>query len=87
MMYMPNIEDLLLSMVKPLVLHPDELIVRIEETSEFMEYHLVLNQDDIGRVIGRQGRVVQAIRTILYSVRDKGNKRVRLVINDAQENE
>ncbi|MBS4750093.1 MULTISPECIES: KH domain-containing protein [unclassified Granulicatella] len=84
---MPNIEDLLLSMVKPLVLHPDELIVRIEETSEFMEYHLVLNQDDIGRVIGRQGRVVQAIRTILYSVRDKGNKRVRLVINDAQENE
>ncbi|MBF0780289.1 MULTISPECIES: KH domain-containing protein [unclassified Granulicatella] len=83
---MPNIENLLLSMVKPLVEYPQDITVRIEETSEFMEYHLVLNQQDVGRVIGRQGRVAHAIRTILYSVKDKGNKRVRLTINGTQEN-
>lgn len=83
---MPNIEDLLLAMVKPLVAYPQDILVRIEETEEFVEYHLVLNAEDVGRVIGRQGRVAHAIRTILYSVKDKNNKRVRLLIDGSSEN-
>lgn len=79
---MPNVEQLLLAMVTPLVEHPQEMTVRIEETAEFMEYHLVLHPEDIGRVIGRQGRVAHAIRTILYSVKDRGDKRVRLIIDE-----
>lgn len=38
---------------------------------EFMEYHLHLDAEDVGRVIGKQGRVARAIRTIVYSVRTK----------------
>lgn len=83
---MPNIEQLLLAMVKPLIQHPEDVVVRIEETSEFMEYKLVLNKEDIGRVIGRQGRVAHAIRTILYSVKDHNQKRIRLTIEDVEEN-
>lgn len=79
---MPNVEQLLLAMVTPLVEHPQKMTVRIEETAEFMEYHLVLHPEDIGRVIGRQGRVAHAIRTILYSVKDRGDKRVRLIIDE-----
>lgn len=79
---MPNVEQLLLAMVTPLAEHPQEMTVRIEETAEFMEYHLVLHPEDIGRVIGRQGRVAHAIRTILYSVKDRGDKRVRLIIDE-----
>lgn len=82
---MPNVEQLLLAMVTPLVEYPQEMTVRIEETAEFMEYHLVLHAEDIGRVIGRQGRVAHAIRTILYSVKDRGNKRVRLIIDENYE--
>lgn len=78
---MPNVEQLLLAMVTPLVEYPQEMTVRIEETPEFMEYHLVLHPEDIGCVIGRQGRVAHAIRTILYSVKDRGEKRVRLIID------
>lgn len=83
---MPNIEELLLSMVKPLVDYPENIVIRIEETADFMEYHLVLHREDVGRIIGRQGRVAHAIRTILYSVKDKGNKRVRLIIDGTDEN-
>lgn len=78
---MPNVEQLLLAMVTPLVEHPQQMTVRIEETSDFMEYHLELHPEDVGRVIGRQGRVAHAIRTILYSVKDRGDKRVRLIID------
>ena len=49
-----------------------------------MEYHLHLDAEDVGRVIGKQGRVARAIRTIVYSVRTKGTKRVRLVIEGAE---
>lgn len=83
---MPNIEQLLLAMVKPLIQHPEDVVVRIEESEEFMEYKLVLNKEDVGRVIGRQGRVAHAIRTILYSVKDQNNKRIRLTIEDVEEN-
>lgn len=83
---MPNIEQLLLAMVTPLVEYPQDLTVSIHETTDFMEYHLLLHPEDVGRVIGRQGRVAHAIRTILYSVKDKGNKRVRLIIDGLQDN-
>lgn len=82
---MPNVEQLLLAMVTPLVEHPQDMTVRIEETAEFMEYHLVLHAEDVGRVIGRQGRVAHAIRTILYSIKDRGEKRVRLIIDGNEE--
>lgn len=78
---MPNIEELLLSMVKPLVKYPEAITVQINETEEFMEYSLMLHTEDVGRVIGRGGRVAHAIRTILYSVKDQNNKKVRLIID------
>jgi len=49
---------------------------------EFLEYHLYVDPSDVGRVIGKNGRVANAIRTILYSVRVEGHRRVRLVIED-----
>lgn len=78
---MPDIQELILTMIKPLVEFKDEVSIEIKETSEFFEYHLKVNPEDVGRVIGKQGRVAKAIRTIVYSVRTKQSKRVRLVID------
>ncbi len=79
--YMPDIQELILTMIKPLVEFKDEVSIEIKETNEFFEYHLKVNPEDVGRVIGKQGRVAKAIRTIVYSVRTKQSKRVRLVID------
>ena len=65
---MPDIEALIKTIVEPLIDNPDEFSVDIVETEDFIEYHLNLHPDDIGRVIGRKGRVVRAIRTIIYSI-------------------
>ena len=45
------------------------------------EYHLDLDPSDVGRVIGRKGRTISAIRTIVYSVPTE-DKKVRIVIDE-----
>lgn len=82
---MPNIESLINTIIKPLIEYPEEFTIEIIDTDDFKEYHLNLHPDDIGRVIGRKGRVVRAVRTIVYSIRNRGEKRARIVINDETE--
>ncbi|AOA00050.1 KH domain-containing protein [Carnobacterium divergens] len=77
---MADMKELILTVVRPLVTHPEELDIVIEESNEYLEYQLSVHPDDIGRVIGKQGRVAKSIRTIVYSVRVNGPKRVRLSI-------
>ena len=64
---MDTIENLIIAIVKPLISQPDALTIKIQDTPEFMEYHLNLDQSDVGRVIGRKGRTISAIRTIVFS--------------------
>lgn len=78
---MDTIENLIIAIVKPLISQPDNLIIKIIDTPEFMEYHLDLDSQDIGRVIGKKGRTITAIRSIVYSVPTTG-KKVRLVIDE-----
>lgn len=77
---MADMKELILTVVRPLVTHTEELDIVIEESNEYLEYQLSVHPDDIGRVIGKQGRVAKSIRTIVYSVRVNGPKRVRLSI-------
>lgn len=79
---MPDIKTLIKTIVEPLIDYPDDFSVDVVETEEFIEYHLNLHPDDIGRVIGRKGRVVRAIRTIIYGIRQRDSKRARVVIAD-----
>ena len=76
-----TVENLIIAIVKPLISQPDALTIKIEDTPEFLEYHLDLDQSDVGRVIGRKGRTISAIRTIVYSVPTE-YKKVRIVIDE-----
>ena len=82
--YMPDLKELILTLVTPLVENQDEVLIETKETDEFIEYHLSVNPADVGRVIGKQGRVARSIRTIVYSVRTKEAKRARLVIDGGE---
>ena len=80
---MDMIENLIIAIVKPLISQPENLTIKIVDTPEFLEYHLGLDQSDIGRVIGKKGRTISAIRTIVYSV-PTSDKKVRLVIDEKE---
>ena len=60
-------EQLIKAIVTPLIDYPDELRIETEEHSNRIVYKLFVHASDRGKVIGKQGRVAKAIRTIVYS--------------------
>lgn len=79
---MDELKELVLTIVRPLVSFPDQVVLNVEESNDFFEFNLSVAPEDIGRIIGKQGRVAKAIRTIIYSVRLNQPKKVRLNILD-----
>lgn len=77
-----DFEKLLIDIVKPLVVYPDDVVVQILSTDDdLVTIQLLVNPDDLGRVIGRGGRMASAIRTILYAAATIENVRIRLDID------
>ena len=66
--------------VKALVDHPEEVDVRETDGERVVVFELRLNQTDIGKVIGKSGRTITAIRTLLTSAAAKAGKRAMLEI-------
>lgn len=60
-------KQLIETIVKPLVDHPGDVRVEKDEQESRVTYKLSVNGEDMGKVIGKQGRVAKAIRTIVYS--------------------
>lgn len=75
-------EDLLLVIVRALVNHPDKVKVEIDDTAQdgLIVYRLVVDDSDMGRVIGKQGRIAKSIRQIVKSVAIKKNLKVAVEI-------
>ena len=66
--------------VKSLVEKPDEVQITENHGEYSMIIELRVSQDDMGKVIGKQGRIARAIRTILKAASVKENKKVTLEI-------
>ena len=73
-------KDLLEYIIKSIVAEPDAVKITEENSDEGLLIKLEVAPDDKGRVIGRQGRVAQALRTLLRVKAAKEEKRVRLEI-------
>lgn len=77
-----DFEKLVIDIVKPLVVYPNDVVVKIlSEEDNQIAIQLLVNPDDLGRVIGRGGRMANAIRTILYAGATIENVRIRLDID------
>lgn len=77
-----DFEKLVMDIVKPLVMNPDEIVVKIlSDEDDYLTIQLLVHPDDLGRIIGRGGKMASAIRTILYAGATKENVRVRLDID------
>lgn len=59
-----------------LVDNPDQVEVREVEGSQSIIIELKVAADDMGKVIGKQGRIAKAIRTVVKAAATKENKRV-----------
>ncbi|TCO79015.1 KH domain-containing protein [Marinisporobacter balticus] len=68
--------ELVKTIAKALVDNPDEVFVSEVEGRQSLIIELKVAQEDMGKVIGKQGRIAKAIRTVVKAAATKENKRV-----------
>ncbi|MEE3188863.1 MAG: KH domain-containing protein [Candidatus Neomarinimicrobiota bacterium] len=69
--------------IKLLVDKPDEVKVNVVETEQRVIYELTVGDGDYGKVIGKQGRNISALRTLIFAINAKeGGRRARLDVID-----
>jgi predicted RNA-binding protein YlqC (UPF0109 family) len=74
------LKDLIISIAKALVDHPEQVEVLEVEGEQILVLELKVAKEDIGKIIGKQGRTALAIRTILSAASGKTKKRTVLEI-------
>lgn len=76
-------QELLITIVKGLVENPDAVSVTVDEIDDrgVIVYHLHVAEDDMGRVIGKQGRIAKAIRTVVKAGATRTGEKVQVDID------
>lgn len=59
-----------------LVDHPDEVVVTEKETDKTIVVELKVAPEDMGKVIGKQGRIAKSIRTVVKAASTRDDKKV-----------
>ena len=75
-------DELIEFVAKSLVDHPDDVKVRRHQRDQQTVLELEVAQEDLGKVIGRQGRTARALRTLLHAAGQKSRRRYSLDIID-----
>ncbi|MCY4554753.1 MAG: KH domain-containing protein [Candidatus Poribacteria bacterium] len=75
-------KDLIEYIVKSLVDYPDEVVVREVTGETVVIIELTVTEEDLGKIIGRYGRTLKAIRSVLYTAGLQANKKVILELID-----
>ena len=73
-------KELVEFIAKKLVAHPEDVQVRVIEGEEGQSLELRVHPEDMGKVIGKNGRTAKAIRTVVSSAAAKAKARVMLNI-------
>ncbi len=76
------LNDLLEHLARSLVDSPDEVSVQMTETDTTVVLELTVAKDDVGKVIGKQGRIARALRTIVKASAVRDGKRAIVEIVD-----
>ena len=75
--------ELLVTSVSGLVSQPESVTVTVDEPNEegVIVYHLHVAENDIGRVIGKQGRIAKAIRVVMRAAANRNNEKIAVEID------
>lgn len=76
-------KELLTAIVSGLVEKPEEVSVIVDEPNEegVVYYHIHVAEDDMGRVIGKQGRIAKAIRVVMRAAANRNNEKISVEID------
>jgi predicted RNA-binding protein YlqC (UPF0109 family) len=74
------VQQFLEFVIRHLVEFPDEVVITESPVGNTTVFRLVMRQTDVGRIIGRNGQTIQAIRALLSSSAARHNQRATLEI-------
>ncbi len=74
--------DLVLQIAKALVDHPEDVQVVQTERNNNILLEITVNQEDVGKIIGKQGRIIKQIRTLVKSCAIRDNLRIAVEITN-----
>ena len=76
-------KELLVSIASGLVEDPSAVNVTVDEPNEegVIVYHLHVAENDVGRVIGKQGRIAKAIRVVMRSAATRSEQKIAVEID------
>ena len=76
-------KELLVSIAAGLVEEPEQVTVAVDEPNEegIIVYHLHVAEEDMGRVIGKQGRIANAIRVVMRAAASRKNENILVEID------
>ena len=75
-------EKFLCELVKPLVCYPNEVVVKIfAEEDDNIVIQIMVNEEDKGRIIGKNGRIITAIKTIAYAAASRNGTKIDVTVD------
>jgi len=79
------VKEFLLSYTKLLVNNPEDISIEITEVDEgFDEITIFANSEDIGKLIGKEGRMINSIKTVISGCKAKGGKNYRVNVKASE---
>jgi uncharacterized protein len=74
------VDEFLEYVIKQLIEFPDEMVLTRHDAPRKVAFHLRLRQSDVGKVIGKHGHTIAAIRSLLNAAASRHNQRATLEI-------
>jgi predicted RNA-binding protein YlqC (UPF0109 family) len=75
-------KDLVLQITKALVDHPEEVRVSEINRNNHSLVEINVHSEDVGKIIGKQGRIIKAIRTVVKSCAMRDNKKISVELGN-----
>lgn len=75
-------KDFLSLILTNITTHPDQVVIDESQEEGYDVYTITVDPEDMGRVIGKDGKVIKAIRSLAHVVAIRQNKRVRIKLAD-----
>ena len=71
-------KEMLEIMIKNLVASPEQVQITEDQKENVIQFHVKVADSDMGKVIGKQGRIAKAIRTVAKAIGSKENQKVNI---------
>lgn len=75
-------KEILEVVIKSLVDNTEKVSITEKESTKFISYEVKVAKEDMGKVIGKQGKMAKAIRTVMKSIATKENKKINIEFLD-----